>query len=140
MIRKCISIENIGRYHNHQAYGDQRFERVTLIYSPNGNGKTTLADIFRSFAESRGAPIEARQTIGREGSPSAKILFGDTPANYGDGSWDRGIEATQFEDIKIFDSTFVHENVFAGDVVEHRQKANLYQFIIGEKGVELIER
>ena len=30
--------------------------------------------------------------------------------------------------------------MFAGDLVEHRQKTNLYQFMIGEKGVGLIER
>jgi wobble nucleotide-excising tRNase len=39
--------------------------------------------------------------------------------------------------ILIFDSTFVAENVHAGDVVELEQKRNLYRVIIGQDGVGL---
>ena len=39
--------------------------------------------------------------------------------------------------ILIFDSTFVAENVHAGDVVELEQKRNLYSVIIGQDGIGL---
>jgi len=56
----------------------------------------------------------------------------DGQAHFQDWSWDRTLDA-----IQVFDTTFVHNNVFTGDVVEHRQKKNLYRFIVGEKGVRL---
>jgi len=138
MIKKCISIKNVGRFVEHKAKGQQQFEKVTLVYAPNGNGKTTLADIFRSLTHNEGDYIQARHTIGSEESAQIKILTADGIAKYEDGSWDDTTEDNY--PIEIFDDTFVHENVFAGDLVEHRQKTNLFQFMIGEKGVMLANR
>lgn len=138
MIKKCISIENVGRFVEHRAKGQQQFETVTLVYAPNGNGKTTLADIFRSLTRNEGKYIKARHTIGSEEGAQIKILTSDGIAKYEDGSWNDTTEANY--PIEIFDDTFVHENVFAGDLVAHRQKTNLFQFMIGEKGVVLANR
>ena len=40
--------------------------------------------------------------------------------------------------MEIYDSTFVHENVYAGDHINHEHKKNLYKVIVGAKGVELV--
>jgi hypothetical protein len=40
-------------------------------------------------------------------------------------------------EIAIFDSVFIHDNVYAGDYVEHDHKKNLYRVIVGAQGVQL---
>jgi wobble nucleotide-excising tRNase len=39
--------------------------------------------------------------------------------------------------IAIFDSVFIHDNVYAGDYVDHEHKKNLYRIIVGTQGVQL---
>lgn len=40
-------------------------------------------------------------------------------------------------DISVFDSTYVRDNVFAGDAVDTEHRRNLYRVIIGARGVAL---
>ena len=46
----------------------------------------------------------------------------------------------QWPDIALFDTTFVHRNVYAGDYVDHDHKKNLYHVMVGEVGVTLSKR
>ncbi len=43
-------------------------------------------------------------------------------------------------DIAIFDSTYIKENVYAGDAVYTEHHRNLYRIIIGVQGVALAPR
>src|SRR5690606_37351156 len=49
----------------------------------------------------------------------------------------RGAWSAPLPEIAIFDTTFVHQNVFAGDRIDHDHKRNLYRVIIGEAGIQL---
>ena len=136
MIKKIVAIRNIGKLEKCNAHGDLTFRKLTLIFAENGRGKTTLTEIFRSLTTGRGDLILGRQTLGSTFPPSAFILIDDDKAvNFKDGQWDAAGPR-----LAIYDSTFVHENVYAGDHIDHDHKKNLYRVIVGETGVTLARK
>ena len=132
MIERIISIKNIGKFLNCKAAGDVTFRRLTLIYAENGRGKTTFCDIVRSLKTNNGDRIAGRKTLGTSGSPFAEILVSGNKLTFKNGSWSQ-----PHPTISVFDSAFVHENVYAGDFIDHEHKKNLYRVIVGEQGVTL---
>jgi wobble nucleotide-excising tRNase len=136
MIRKIISIKNVGRFENCAWRGGAQFESMGLIYAENGRGKSTFCDVLRSLQTGSGDFILGRKRLGATGDSEVAILAdGNTKLTFKNGSWD----ATKPE-IAIFDSRFVHENVYAGDNIDHDHKKNLYRIIVGEAGVKLAEK
>lgn len=49
MLRKIISIKNVGRFLGYGAAGDVELKRHNLVFAENGRGKTTLCAILRSL-------------------------------------------------------------------------------------------
>ena len=49
MLRKIISIRNVGRFRNSATAGNPELARYTLIVGTNGFGKTTLCAVLRSL-------------------------------------------------------------------------------------------
>ncbi len=136
MIKKVVAIRNIGRLQDCNAKGDVTFRELTLIFAENGRGKTTLADVFRSLGTGNGDHILGRRTLGSNFPPSACILIdNDTAVNFKDGKWDGAGPR-----LAIYDSTFIHENVYSGDHIDLGQKKNLYRVIVGEEGVTLARK
>ncbi len=136
MIRKIISIKNVGRFENCAWRGGAQFESMGLIYAENGRGKSTFCDVLRSLQTGSSDFILGRKRLGATGDSEVAILAdGNTKLTFKTGSWD----ATKPE-IAIFDSRFVHENVYAGDSIDHDHKKNLYRIIVGEAGVKLAEK
>jgi len=135
MIEKFLSIKNIGRFRDCKAVGEISFRKLTLIYAENGRGKTTLCAILRSLQSGKPEPISERKTLGTADPASVQIRINGTTVSYSNNSW-----SLQHPDIAIFDSTFVHENVHAGDYIDHEHKKNLYRVIVGEEGVALARR
>lgn len=134
MIKKLTAIHGIGRFHQFNAAGDCEFRRLTLIYSGNGLGKSTLCNILRSLATGRADYIQGRRTLGRVGDAVAKVLLDTGLVTFTNDSW-----TATCPDLLVYDSTFVHENVFSGDFIRHDHRRNLYQVVIGARGVELAE-
>lgn len=132
VIRKFISIENIGKFRCCKPTGDVELRPVTLIYAENGRGKTTLCDILRSLRSGSGDLVSGRATLGHAASPAVTIRLDGSNAVFDGTSW-----STTLPGLHVFDSLYVHENVYAGEVIEHEQKRNLYRVIVGEKGVTL---
>ena len=132
MIRKFISIENVGKLRSCKAAGDVELRQLSLIYAENGRGKTTICDIFRSLRSGDGSFIQGRTTLGPSAAPKAQVLLENSIAKFDGKAWNELVP-----ELEIYDSRFVHENVYAGELVEHEQKRNLYRVIVGEKGVEL---
>lgn len=132
MIRKFISIENVGKFRACKPTGDVELQPLTLIYAENGRGKTTLCDILRSLRSGHPGPIRGRATLGPTTIPAVNIRLDGTTATFNGKTW-----STTLPVLRIFDSLFVHQNVYAGELVAHEQKRNLYRVIVGEKGVEL---
>lgn len=131
MLEKFILLKNIGRFVNLSSKGDVSLRKLTLIYGENGRGKTTLCSILRSLHNNDSTPIDERKSLGYPDSIECDIRIDGNNYKFSNGSWDG-----QYSNFAVFDSTFVHDNIFAGDVVDHEHKKNLYRVIIGKTGVE----
>ncbi len=132
MLRKIISIKNVGRFLNYSASGDVELRRYNLIFAENGRGKTTLCAILRSLGSGEPAGVLGRSTLGTGDVPDVKMLLDGGTATFRNGVW-----SAMVPDLAIFDSTFVSENVYSGDTVDLEHKRNLYRVIVGKQGVDL---
>src|SRR5262249_47028632 len=94
--------------------------------------KTTLAAIFRSLQSGSPHWVLERQTLNRNDPPEISLLFAGGLVSFSNGAWSAPVPG-----IEVFDNTFVHENVYAGDCVQHDHKKNLYRVIVGEQGITL---
>ena len=135
MIEKFISIKNIGRFRDCSPHGDVTFRRLTLLFAENGRGKTTLCAILRSLKTGQHEFISARKTLGANGPASVQIRFNGNTVLFSNGAWN-----SIYSDIVIFDSVFIHDNVYAGDYIDHDHKKNLYRVIVGPQGVQLAKQ
>ena len=134
MITKIIKIKNVSRFADYSARGDVNFNKSTLIYGENGRGKTTLCNILRSLQSKSTNLILERKTIGATSDPEI-ILRTDQNFSFADNHWNE-----KLDDLLIYDSKFVNENVYTGESIEHSHKKNLYNVIVGQKGVEYAEK
>lgn len=132
MIEKITLIKNIGKFENHNAKGNSSFKKLTAIFSGNAMGKSTIADILRSLSLNSSDIINGRQTLGGQSGSEVHLRLGGQNFNFKNGAWDQ-----KYENIAIYDSTFVSENIYGGNVVDHAHKRNLFRIIIGKKGVAL---
>jgi wobble nucleotide-excising tRNase len=134
MLRKIVSIKNVGRFQNYGAAGDVDLKRYTLFFAENGRGKTTLCAILRSLRSGDTAQILGRTTLGTNGGPDITVLVDGGTFVFRGGQWN---PSATVPNLAIFDSTFVSENVFSGDAVELDHRRNLYRVIVGKHGVDL---
>lgn len=132
MIKKILGIKNVGRFADCGSHGDVEFRRQTFLFAENSRGKSTLCAILRSLQSGEPAFIEGRKRLGQAAAPEVSIRLESGNAEYRNGNWN-----ATYPDIMVFDSTFVHENVFAGDQIDHGHKRNLHRVIIGRTGVAL---
>lgn len=135
MIERIIRICSLGRFANFQAHGDVTMRKLTLVYGENGRGKTTLCALFRSLMTGHTPPLQARQTLGQANQPAAEILANGQNHRLQNGAW-----TANLPEIAIFDSDFVHENVYAGDHVARDHRRNSYRIVIGAQGVQLAQQ
>ena len=134
MIKKFIQIKNVGRFRNCSPHGDVTFRKLTLIFAENGRGKTTLCAILRSLQTGQPEFISERKTLGADGEPIVEIRTDQNTLIFSDSVW-----SCTYPDIFIFDPVFIHQNVYAGDYVDHEHKKNLYRIIVGEQGARLAQ-
>ena len=135
MIEKFINIKNIGRFRNCNPIGDVTLRKLTLLFAENGCGKTTLCAILRSLQSGLPEFISERKTIGVSDSTSVRIRLAGNTVSFSNNTW-----SVTHPDIAIFDSVFIHDNVYAGDYVDHEHKKNLYRVIVGTQGVQLAQQ
>lgn len=130
MIKKFISLKNIGRFQEYDACGDTSLHKLTVIYGENGKGKTTLCAVLRSLQTQETRYITEKRSLGAIGTPEANLLLDRGVVKFKDSKWD-GHEPN----IEIFDSEFVNENVFSGNYVDLEHRRNLLHFALGQQGV-----
>ncbi|MBU4174459.1 MAG: AAA family ATPase [Actinobacteria bacterium] len=135
MIEKFISIKNIGRFRDCCPKGDVAFRNLTLLFAENGRGKTMLCAILRSLQTGQPEFISERKTLGTNEAASVQMRLGNSTLTFSNNAW-----SAIHPDIAIFDSVFIHDNVYAGDYVDHEQKKNLYRVIVGTQGVQLAKQ
>ncbi len=135
MLKNFVSIRNVGRFLNCNPNGDVELRRMNLIFGGNGQGKTTLCAIVRSLQSGDSRYLSERVTRGQSDEPAVMIRIDAGNANFGSSGW-----STTMPNIAVYDSEFVHENIYAGEVVDHDHKRKLYRVMIGEHGVSLARK
>jgi wobble nucleotide-excising tRNase len=111
------------------------FRKLTLLFAENGRGKTTHCAILRSLQSGQTEFISERKTLGTNDPATVQIRLGGNTLTFRNNEW-----SVTHPDIAVFDSVFVHDNVYAGDYVDHQHKKNLYRVIVGAQGVQLARR
>jgi wobble nucleotide-excising tRNase len=134
MLKKIVSIKNVGRFRNSAAAGNPQLGKYTFILGANGFGKTTICSVLRSFQTGDADLLKGRKTLGATGEVTVELLLDAGPAFFNGTKW-----TSTTEKLAIFDGTFIAQNVYSGEAVEIDHKRNLYRVIIGEDGVSLAE-
>ena len=134
MLKKFVSIKNVGRFRNSKAQGNPELSKYSLILGANGYGKTTLCAVLRSLRTNDPAHILGRKTLDADNPPTVDLLLSSGIVRFDGESW-----SDTFPKLAIFDGVFVAENVHSGDVVDIEHRRRLYRVIIGEEGVRLAE-
>jgi wobble nucleotide-excising tRNase len=135
MLKKIVTIKNIGTFRNSQAFGNIELRRLTLIHAENGRGKTTLCAILRSLQCDNPNLILERKTLDSNDAPHIDILLDTGIATFKNGTW-----VSNCQHIEIFDTTFVADNVHTGDLITHDNKKNLCRVVLGAQGVQLAKK
>jgi len=129
MISRFTNIKGVGRFHDCQ-FGGRHFSKNTIIFGQNTGGKSTLTDILWSFKTGDTAFIEGRKTFGSTGSQQVEFFDeNNNPFRFPSAEWSLG-----FENIEIFDTQFINENIFEGNEITYGHQKKLNSIIIGIEG------
>lgn len=133
MISKIDRITGVGRYSDYRNQSDTRFSRYTIVFGQNTSGKSTLTDIFWSWKTGKPHYIQGRKTFGYNGIPQVDLQTdnGDIHA-FPSEEWEKGNPS-----VEIFDTQFIHENIFEGNAITYDHQRNLHTVIIGVQGSTL---
>ena len=135
MINKITHLKNIGQFEDAGFPKRKGFGPVSLIHGGNGKGKTTVAAVLRSLAKNKPSFVLERSRLGITGHPEIIIEHTNGESAFNGKEWNNTIP-----EIRIFDDTFVSENVCSGIKVDSSQRQRYRELIIGEKGVKLAEQ
>lgn len=132
MISKFTKIKGVGRFLDCQ-FGENQFGRNTIIFGENTAGKSTFTEILWSLKTGDKSYIEGKKSFGFAGNQQVEF-FDENEARhiFPSAEWSRG-----FENIEIFDTHFINENIFEGDEVTYDNQKKLNSIIIGTKGKKL---
>ena len=144
MIKKIRIIKQVGVFSNFDSGSDKEFDKLTFIYGLNTYGKSTLCDIFKSLSYGDNEIIKKRKTKPKDESKQQQIVLSvydndsksELPITFQNDNWSNNSIA---ENLEIFDTAFVYENVFDGiSLLDSREtKVNFTDFILGAEGVKL---
>src|SRR4051794_40856735 len=76
MIKKVLTLKNVGLLENACATGAVELGEVTLVYAENGRGKSTFAGVLRSAQLGDAGRLNARRTIDSASPPEVDLLLG----------------------------------------------------------------
>ena len=135
LLREVKYVQNIGRFEKGLSVAGATFGPCTLVFGENGWGKSTLADLLRSLTMRNPDIVIGRKTLAGGAEQKAVVHFDGQRAVFEDGEWS-GIRPR----IAVYDSVFVNENLFSGDVVTNEHLKNQYGMVVGEEGVRRVRR
>ena len=98
-------LRNIGKFDSVTGGSQFGFSKMTLLYSGNGGGKTTLAAIFRSLGNGDGTLITERRRLSATQTPHVVFSIG-TPYVFQNGQW-----SSLYSHITVFDDALVSDNM-----------------------------
>src|SRR5262245_52620779 len=134
MINRLQLLRNIGQFDSVSSGANIPLARLTVVYSENGRGKTTLAAVLRSLATGDPLPIAERRRLAAQHPPHAVLECsgGPPPAVFQNNTWNRTLT-----DVVVFDDVFIDENVHSGLAVQPHHRQNLHELILGAPAVAL---
>ena len=135
MVTEFNLINNVGKFSTCSTTNDTKLKKLTLIYSENGRGKTTISSILRSLSNGNPNAILGKRRLGATQLPKVVINLDDANYIFENGHWN-----SINEKIKVFDDYFVDENVYSGLTVTPNHRQNLHEVILGNEGVMLARR
>ncbi|MFJ2508577.1 AAA family ATPase [Arthrobacter citreus] len=132
MLCRIQDIRGIGLFHETSG-SKYKLEKLALIYAGNGRGKSTLASILTSVSTGDSQALEERKTIDGTTEPAIKLQFDSGhKVEFESGAW-----SETRPEVKIFDTTFIEQNVHSGGQVSADHRKNLLDFAIGDRAVTL---
>ncbi len=145
MLRRFQQIHKVGCFIDSRPASVQ-FEPLSFIYGENCYGKSTLCDIIRSLAENNPDYVTHRLSIPNPGNSAQRVQLSVTvPGHVNEqtilftqNGWAPCFPAELR--ILVFDTDFIHRNVFTGLSIERRNQENITQFVLGEASVLTAER
>lgn len=136
VIKKIISIKNVGRFRDYSCHGGSEceFNQNTIIYGDNARGKSTFTAILRSLSTNKPDYIIGRKSFGSNTNPEVSILMDSTnsPYTFTSNHW-----STPYPNILIFDSCFVNKNVYWAESITEENEKSIESIILGETGKQL---
>ena len=135
-LREVTYVQNIGRFKKGRSVAAAKFGPCTLVFGENGWGKSTLADLLRSLSMNKPDIVIGRKTLAGGPEQKAVVRFG----NNGSARFENGVWLGIRPRIAVYDSVFVNENVFSGDVVTNEHLKKQYGMVVGEEGVRHVRR
>jgi len=134
MINRLQLIRNLGQFDSVGAAANISLTRLTLVYSENGRGKTTLAAVLRSLATGDAMPITERRRLAAQHPPHVILdcSGGPPPAIFENNAWNRTLP-----DLVVFDDVFIDQNVHSGLAVQAHHRQSLHELILGAQAVAL---
>ncbi|MFH1689541.1 MAG: AAA family ATPase [Candidatus Eisenbacteria bacterium] len=131
MIDRLKYLNNIGRFESVSSSGQTDLGKLTLLFSENGRGKTTLCALLRSLDSGDPAPILERRRLSATAEPHAVIRCDGDDISFDGKSW-RGSGPRIF----IYDDHFIDANVCSGLDVEASHRKGVHALVLGERGVQ----
>ena len=137
MISRLQLLRNIGQFDSVNAAANIPLARLTVVYSENGRGKTTLAAVLRSLATGNPIPIAERRRLAAQNPPHVVVECSGGPpsAVFQNNAWNRTLP-----NVLVFDDVFIDENVHSGLAVQAHHRQNLHELILGAQAVTLSQR
>lgn len=132
MLQKVV-VRSVGVLKAFDTPNAPRLAKLTTIYARNGRGKTTLSSVLRAAAAGNSNAVIGRRTFGStDDSVQIALVFDSGTMNFSRGKWSQPSAP-----IEVFDTSFIAENLFAGESVDLAHDRSLFGIILGRDGVKL---
>jgi len=132
MLSKIV-IRNVGVLRAFDTPNAPKLDKLTLFYGLNGRGKSTLTSVLRAARNGEAATVLGRQSLGNGGAaPKVALISAAGSITFENGSWN-----TKSAPVEVFDTAFIADNVYAGELIELAHDRGLFSVIIGADGVRL---
>lgn len=130
---KKIVIRNVGVLKAFEAGNSPQLSKLSLFYARNGRGKSTLTAVMRAARDGCSSTIMARRSLGNnETDPEITLVTDNGNLRFSNKKWVHSSEL-----IEVFDSAFIADNIFAGEMIELEHDRGLFSIIIGGESVHL---
>lgn len=132
MLSKIV-IRNVGVLRAFDTPNAPKLDKLTLFYGRNGRGKSTLTSVLRAARDGEASTVLGRQSLGNGGvAPKVALVSAAGTITFDNGGWN-----TKGAPVEVFDTAFITDNVYAGELIELAHDRGLFSVIIGTDGVRL---